>query len=242
MNAVKCMQRYFALERIRNEFTLSKEDCFHILRVMRLKEDEQVEIVHDGNVYLCTLKDVNIAVRFVIEKIIERGKDERGMIVVAPFLKETKMNYILQKGTEMGATEFVFFPAHYGVIKMDEEKLQKRTTRWKKIVKEASEQSKRTSIPVVRSIANLQELEGMEGVKFVCSTREKKETLKMFLQSQSDCDTLVLVIGPEGGLDEEEEKQLNDMGFTSVSLGSRILRVDSVPLFVLSCFNYEFME
>ena len=64
----------------------------------------------------------------------------------------------------------------------------------------------------------------------------------MFLQSQSDCDTLVLVIGPEGGLDEEEEKQLNDMGFTSVSLGSRILRVESVPLFVLSCFNYEFME
>ena len=62
------------------------------------------------------------------------------------------------------------------------------------------------------------------------------------MQSQSNCDTLVVVIGPEGGLDPDEEKQLNEMGYTSVSLGSRILRVESVPLFVLSCVNYEFME
>ena len=82
----------------------------------------------------------------------------------------------------------------------------------------------------------------MTGVKFLCSTREKEKTIKKFLQSQSNCDKLIVVIGPEGGLSEAEEKQLNEIGFESITLGNRILRVESVPLFVLSCLNYEFME
>lgn len=236
------MQRYFALERIRNEFTLRNEDYFHILRVMRCHENDQIEVVHEKTVYLCALKDTEIETRVEIISILERGKDEREMVVCVPFLKETKVSYILQKGTEMGATKFIFYPAQYSVVKMDEEKLEKRKERWQKIVKEASEQSKRNMIPEIEVVDHLQDLKDLKGVKLVCSTREKEKTLKIFLQSQSNCDTLVVVIGPEGGLDPDEEKQLNEMGYTSVSLGSRILRVESVPLFVLSCVNYEFME
>ena len=82
----------------------------------------------------------------------------------------------------------------------------------------------------------------MDGVKIVCSTREKEKSLKKLLQTVENCDTLVIVVGPEGGLEEEEEKFLVDAGFSSVTLGNRILRVETVPLYVLSAINYNYME
>ena len=62
------------------------------------------------------------------------------------------------------------------------------------------------------------------------------------MKNVKTCDKINLVIGPEGGLDELEEEMLNKMGFESITLGNRILRVETVPLFLLSVINYEFME
>ena len=56
------------------------------------------------------------------------------------------------------------------------------------------------------------------------------------------CDKINLVVGPEGGLTEKEEEKLNKMGYESITLGNRILRVETVPLMLLSIINYEFME
>lgn len=236
------MQRYFAQKREGNTFLLKEEDYYHIFRVMRGKELDEIEVVFENCVYLCVLKQVSTTPKIEIVRTLEVGEKEREMILCIPYLKETKLDFILQKGTEMGATKFIFYPAKYGVVKIEAAKLPKKIERWSRIVKEASEQSKRTIIPSITTISHLEQLSEQKGVKLVCSTREKQKTLKMFLQSHLNCDTLVVVIGPEGGLDQVEEEQLNRMGFSSVSLGKRILRVESVPLFVLSCLNYEFME
>ena len=100
----------------------------------------------------------------------------------------------------------------------------------------------RNMIPVIRDRMTLSEVALLDGVKIVCSTREKEKSLKKLLQTVGDCDTLVIVVGPEGGLEEEEEKFLVDAGFSSVTLGNRILRVETVPLYVLSAINYNYME
>ena len=62
------------------------------------------------------------------------------------------------------------------------------------------------------------------------------------MKNNKNCDKISLVIGPEGGLTEKEEDDLNKLGFISTSLGNRIMRVETVPMFVLSIINYEFME
>ena len=62
------------------------------------------------------------------------------------------------------------------------------------------------------------------------------------MKNVKNCDRINLVMGPEGGLDESEEQELNKIGFESITLGSRIMRVETVPLFLLSIINYEFME
>ena len=152
------------------------------------------------------------------------------------------MDYILQKATELGVSEIVPTVLNRSIIKLDDAKFQKKKGRWQKICKEASEQSMRNMIPVIRDRMTLSEVALLDGVKIVCSTREKEKSLKKLLQTVGDCDTLVIVVGPEGGLEEEEEKFLVDAGFSSVTLGNRILRVETVPLYVLSAINYNYME
>ena len=92
------------------------------------------------------------------------------------------------------------------------------------------------------SILELEDLENMDGVKLVCSTIERKNTIKMFLQSHKTYDKIIIAIGPEGGLSLKEEQYLNSIGFSSVTLGNQIMRVETVPMFMLSVINYENME
>ena len=95
---------------------------------------------------------------------------------------------------------------------------------------------------MVKILKNMKELDKLNGLKIICSTREKTKNIKNIMKKNQKCDRINLVIGPEGGLTEEEEEHLNKMGFISTSLGSRIMRVETVPMFVLSIINYEFME
>ena len=57
-----------------------------------------------------------------------------------------------------------------------------------------------------------------------------------------NCDKIIMVVGPEGGLTDQEEKALNELGFVSVTLGQNIMRVETVPIYLLSILNYELME
>ena len=88
----------------------------------------------------------------------------------------------------------------------------------------------------------LKELVKEEGIKIVCSTIEKENNLKKFLTEHKNYDKIIIVVGPEGGISSKEEEYLVSEGFTRVSLGKRIMRVETVPIFILSALNYEFME
>ena len=82
----------------------------------------------------------------------------------------------------------------------------KKIDRWSKICKEASEQSKRNSIPVISNIMTLKELVKEEGIKIVCSTIEKENNLKKFLTEHKNYDKIIIVVGPEGGISSKEEE------------------------------------
>ena len=127
------------------------------------------------------------------------------------------------------------------IIKLDKDKELKKVERWNKICKEASEQSKRVNIPIVTEVKTLKELDGINGIKLVCSTNEKDNTIKKYLNKNNDYNKINIVIGPEGGISPKEEEYLNSIGFESVSLGNNIMRVETVPIYILSVINYENM-
>ena len=82
----------------------------------------------------------------------------------------------------------------------------------------------------------------LDGLKLICSTLEIKNNLKKVLQSNKNCAKINLIVGPEGGFDPKEETNLIELGFIPVTLGNTILRVETVPIFLIGAINYEYME
>ena len=222
-----------------NIFTLSSDDLYHIKTVMRLKPDSLIEVVYENTAYISKLNDDFNAV--IIEKLKNNSENNIKRILLIPLLKEQKMDIILQKSTELGVDEIIPVLMERSIIKIDG-KIEKKLERWARILKEASEQSKRTIIPVITKPKKISELNELDGLKMVCSTKEKDLSIKKFLTVSKNYDKINILLGPEGGISEKEEKTLNSLGFTSVTLGNRILRAETVPMFVLSVLNYENME
>ncbi len=234
------MQRYFGKEKQENRMILEDGDMYHIRKVMRMKDGDEIEVVIDGKLYLCYLEN-NLDEIIIKEELKTPNDFMKPVILVIPILKEQKMDLILQKATELGVTEIIPVSMKRSMVKIGE-KETKKLERWNKIMKEASEQSMRNFVPKLQSVTTFSEITKLEGLKLVCSTREKENTFKKFLQTSSNYDKLIIVIGPEGGLDIEEEKFLQKHNFIPVTLGPRIMRVETVPIYVLSALNYEYME
>lgn len=236
------MQRYFSKELKNDKFTLSDDDLYHITKVMRMKTGSLIEVVYEHEVYICTLDITDKVDAFIKEKRLANNEDQNEVALIVPLLKEQKMDLILQKATELGVTMIIPVIMERSIIKLDSSKEDKRIERWTRICKEAAEQSKRVDIPIVTRIKTLKELGNLDGLKIVCSTSEKNLNLKKFLTTQKKCDRINIVVGPEGGISPKEEDLLVTLGFTKVSLGNRIMRVETVPLFIMSALNYEYME
>lgn len=232
------MQRYFALAKEKNKLVLSDDDLYHIKTVMRMHENDQIEVVFNKQLYIGKLlTDYQVE----IVKTIPTDIDNKQIILLIPLLKETKMDLILQKSAELGVSKIIPVELERSIIKLDSLKAEKRLIRWQKILKEASEQSKRIDIPVITPIKKLTSLTNLDGLKIVCSTNERQNTLKKVLKNNKGYDKIIILIGPEGGLTDNEENNLVSNGFVKVTLGRLIMRVETVPLFVLSILNYESM-
>lgn len=237
------MQRYFSNKKIDNNLILNDDDIYHIKTVMRMKDKDEIIVVYDKLAYLCCIDNVKENIQITIKKELEKVDYKTPNItLIIPILKEQKMDLILQKSTELGVTEIIPIITKRSIIKLNHKDYDKKLLRWSKIVKEAAEQSHRIDIPNITSIKTIDELDKIEGKCYVCSTKEKVKNIKLIMKNIKSCDKINLVVGPEGGLDPIEEKKLNEIGFESITLGSRILRVETVPLFLLSVINYEFME
>lgn len=235
------MQRYFSNSKENDKLFLINDDIYHITRVMRMKDNDKIEVIYNNDLYICNVILNELPWVDIISK--EEGKiEDKEIILAIPLLKEQKMDLVLQKATELGVTKIIPVTMERSIVKLDDSKEVKKIDRWSKICKEASEQSKRNSIPVISNIMTLKELVKEDGIKIVCSTIEKENNLKKFLTEHKNYDKIIIVVGPEGGISSKEEEYLVSEGFTRVSLGKRIMRVETVPIFILSALNYEFME
>ena len=235
---VDFMQRYFAEKKENDKFILLDSDLHHIKKVMRMNTDDEIIVVYQDKSYLCFLNN-NYEI-LLKEELTEQNDLLPYVSLIVPVLKEQKLDYILQKSTELGVSKIILYYSERGIVKENDKSL-KKIQRWKMILKEASEQSHRNTIPEIE-IMSLDEITKLEGLNIVCSTIEKSTTIKNILKTNSKYDRINLVIGPEGGLSNKEETKLLDNDFIPVTLGKRILRVETVPLFIMSIVNYEYME
>ncbi len=237
------MQRYFVKDKTNNQFILSNDDSYHILTVMRMNINDKIEVINNKKLYIC--KIINTSNKIVTVEILEELPDNNELPVditlVQSLVKEQKMDYIIQKTTEIGIKKIYPLKADRSVIKVDK-KETKKLDRWQKIVKEASEQSKRNIIPTINNPITINELIKLDyDCKILLTVNEISTNLKKVLEEVKVNAKIIIVVGPEGGFTEEEERKMIDNGFISTSLGKSVLRTETAGLYVLSAISYHFM-
>ena len=233
------MQRYFLKEKQQDTLILYEQDLHHIKNVMRYKENDQIEVVWNGMVYLCNI-DVLSPLKLSIIKEYQEDRDLNVSLTIAVSLvQEQKFDLILQKLTELGVSRIIPVKTSRSIVKIDPKKVENKINRWQTICKEASEQSRRTSVPKVTGVIKVDSIESSSGVNILCSLDEYNvKSINKVLNSNSICDKINIVFGPEGGLTNKEEDLLVSIGYTKTSLGNNVLRTETVLLTVCSIINY----
>ncbi len=238
------MQRYFSKKIENNRFTLTEEDTYHITKVMRMVKDDKIEVVYQENTYICKIVSLSPLVEAEIVEEIKNNQELKTQVtIVQSLVKEQKMDYILQKTVELGVDKIIPYCASRSVIKINEKK-DKKVERWKSILKEAAEQSKRIKIPEITNPINLSNLVKLSDydIKFLCTVNESSQNLKKVLSNMVSGAKILFVIGPEGGFTPEEEKVMMENGFLSISLGNSVLRTETASTFIMSVVRYIDME
>lgn len=244
------MQRYFVEEINESGVTIIGDDVHHITRVMRMNVGEKI-ICSDQKGTTVVCKITEITNESILADVVEWKMDSSELpikITIASGLpKGDKLEYVIQKGTELGAHEFVPFNAARSIVKWDEKKASKKVERWNKIAKEAAEQSHRTFVPFVHEPVNIKELlleSKTYNQKVIAYEEEAKKgemsNLRKIFDSLQDGQSLLVVFGPEGGLTDKEVNQLKEIGFIACGFGPRILRTETAPLYILSAASYYF--
>ncbi|MDD2318560.1 MAG: 16S rRNA (uracil(1498)-N(3))-methyltransferase [Geobacteraceae bacterium] len=216
----------------------------HMTRVLRLKIGTRV-ILSDGigrrHVgVIDTVGRENLVVRLE-ESSLEPTRPTGPLITLYQGLpKGSKMEFILQKCTELGVDSLVPFVAGRSVARLPANREGERLERWQRIVREAARQSNRATVPDLKPVMELPELldAADQTVKLLLWEEEKSNRLKSVLGSVPLPETVAVMVGPEGGLSKNEVAAATRAGFIPVTLGSRILRTETAGIALLAILQY----
>ena len=216
---------------------------FQHARVLRLKQGEKLLACDGGGMEaLCSVRQVGSA-ELELEVLERRESETEAAVQVSVYMafpKADKLEHVIQKATELGAYEIVAFPSARCVSRPDEKSLRKKLERWQKIAASAAEQSGRGRIPqviVLDSYSKALERAAQAEKALLFYENEHAVTLGMALEAGS-WNTVSLLTGPEGGLEEGEVEQARRSGLQVCTLGKRILRCETAPLCALSAVMY----
>ncbi|MEG0034328.1 MAG: RsmE family RNA methyltransferase [Bacilli bacterium] len=231
------MQRYFAEAINDNYFILSKDDEHHLINVLRTQKDQEIEIVFDSILYKAKIESLN---PLNVVKVSELSNDKKIRKISIGFAipKGDKIELILQKCTELGVDEFILFSSERTIGKISADKLDDKLNRYNKIVKEASQQSKRIDIPTIKYIGKLSNLVNLDIENKLVAFENANERKINLIKSVYAYASTLFITGPEGGFSTEEIDFLEKNGFETISLGKNILRCETAPIYIASVVSF----
>lgn len=221
---------------------LTGENAAHA-KVLRLKPGDAVTVCDGrGTDYRCAVDEVAAGqLRLRVDAVVPSESEPRvDCAIYMAFPKSDKLEHVVQKATELGATEIVCFPTERCVSRPDERALAKKTERWQKIAASAAEQSRRGRIPRVTVLPSYRAALARAAqcdLAVLFYENEKSRTFRSVIE-RAPFRTAALLTGPEGGLTEAEVALAADLGLHICTLGSRILRCETAPLCALSALMY----
>ena len=219
------------------QITLEAKAVKHIKDVLRMSIGSQIILFNgDGYDYHSTISELskkNIIV--VIEnKYIINNESSLFIHLLQPLCRSEKMDWCLQKATELGVNEITPFISSRVNINITAKRLEKKMDHWRSVMQSACEQSCRASTPTINQpIAFNTAINNspQEAIKLIASPSAKENS---FLSTQTSISTCICAIGPEGGFDNDEITQAQNEGFKPFLMGPRILRLETAVISALT--------
>ena len=220
------------------------EEVKHIRKVLRLRAGDQIilfdglGIEYEGRILEENASSVLVQIRTTS---VSQQDSPLELTLAQSLLKGEKMDFLIQKATELGVKEIIPFLSSRSVPIFDKTRRPERHHRWKRIAIEASKQSGRGVIPIVQSVNSYSEMlqiASSNGLRLILWEREGAK-LKEILKKTEEKSKIFFVVGPEGGFSQEEIHTAEELGFIPVHLGKRVLRAETASLCFLSILQYE---
>ena len=233
-----------------NKVRITGDLLKHLRDSLRIKNGEMIFCVdEEGTKYavFATYAGKDLFIGEITETTGRQIESAIFIHLVQAVPKGPKLDFIIQKTTELGVNAITPVISERAVVRIEKERAEDKLRRWKKIALEAAQQSNRLDVPDIAPpvsfhdyIASFQKgdlnLLLYEGEK----KRGIKEVIKGAKEGKSVVKSIILLIGPEGGFSHEEVDVAVEAGFTPVSLGDLILRTETAPIVALSILRYEF--
>ena len=225
---------------------LPKDVTHHVLHVFRHNIEKPITVTGSDNrcgTYQIT-EEVDGKAQAKLIEYVDANLASYRTILVQSLLKGEKLEWVLQKATELNVDTIYLVPTANCVAKYDEKKLQSKVNRWEKIMLEAAQQCGRNHLPTLvvgETLLQALDIES-EALKLVGYENEAGQTIKDVLKtlhSDKSVTDVLICIGPEGGYQEKEINAIIKYGGNSVSLGNTILRAETAAIGSLSMIQYE---
>lgn len=233
------MQRYF-VDIVNNIVSLSNDDIFHLTKVMRAKVSDNIEVVDKvtHKAYLAFVDSINPLRIQIQEPIVKESELDKDVTIFFALAKSDKIEFVIQKATELGAKRVVLFQGKRSVVKFSNSDFARKEARYINIAKEASEQCHREYIPEIKYVDSIKGVKGyLEDINLLAYELEAGKATDIENEIAKH-KSVSVIIGPEGGFDECEVNFLKELGFKSISLGKRILRCETAAVYALSVISY----
>jgi len=217
----------------------------HMGRVLRLKAGDEVILLDgEGKEYrasITRLSPQEISLALLREPSAAAAESPLRIILGLGLLKSSKLDWVVQKTTELGVSEVVPFFSLRVVPRWEEAGLRARPqqSRWEKIASEAAKQCGRARVPKIHSPRSFEEILGMgpeEAARILLWEKEPAQSLQDVLTSP--ISSIFVLIGPEGGFSDDEVRRAGEAGFRPIRLGPRILRAETAGIAMVSLLQF----
>lgn len=238
---------------IDNSVRIIGQDVNHIKNVLRLSINDEINVCNSDlfENYDCIISNIeNNEIICKIKNKIESNAESNVHINIFQALpKADKMELIIQKSVELGVKEITPIEMKRCVAKVDDKSKTKKIQRWQKIAETSAKQCGRDLIPKINNIINIKNICNYiqeYDIVLLAYENEENNTFKNEIKTIKDKNMetkdelkIGIIIGPEGGLEENEVNLLESYGAKTVTLGKRILRTETVSIALSSIIMYE---
>jgi 16S rRNA (uracil1498-N3)-methyltransferase len=213
-------------------------DAHHLTRVLRVEPGQQFEISDNQSVYLAEVESARKdLVSFAVREKVPEAEPLVNTTILASLVRFERFEWMLEKATELGVARVVPVEAERSERGL-ERAAGKRLPRWNRIVREASEQSRRARLPVIGAAVGLAGALKIESpYRYVLEEAEAPPLLAVLPAQRVHGQEVAMLVGPEGGWTDRERDQIAGAGWCAVSLGPLILRAETAAIAALAIVN-----